>query len=122
MSASVNYLIITDAFATLQFNGQKAAAFGFDRGLQLNPQIRPILVWKANFKGDTVADLAYTVSLNGTVIHQDAVSKKDIGKRSVHEMIAGDKLLPGQNRIKFEVIGGQGTLKISDVYLMYHQV
>lgn len=121
MNTSVNYQIISDAFAELQMGVQTLEVFPFTGDPQTARNIRAVLVWKANAVGASVSGLDYNVYLNGDLIHQDGISVAGGGKHSVHELFNATKITTGTNRVKFELLGGTGALKISDVYLLYQK-
>lgn len=80
-----------------------------------------ILMWKHWRQGSGA--VSYQVSVNGTPISTPTISS-DVAVRefvTLQEVISTSIIEQGDNRVTFEVADGTGTLRVSDVVLMFNQ-
>ncbi len=81
--------------------------------------VRGVLSYVVRPTSSNTVDLNYSIRLNGTEVASD-VTMEDPQRRAVHEVVSGNNLRRGDNRLVVERVSGSGSIQFSDI-VVWHQ-
>ncbi len=78
-----------------------------------------ILMWKHG--RTSTGSVTYRVEVNGEEVTTSTISQTipEGDYSSLHEVLQTNQIQQGDNTVRFQVTGGTGTVRISDVVILY---
>ncbi len=124
MATLAHYQVISDGSFYLRRGENQRLMFNPDNDAYLeDTQLRkPILMYSVDPSNDAEQiEIEVYASVGGREHRISVLKVSNTDLRTVTEPIRGELLSHGDNRIWFKVTAGQGSVRISNVIMLYHR-
>ena len=115
MATLADYAVIIDGTATMVRGGTNFFRQTFNLPDTTNPNVPAIFMYRV--EAENANGLKYTVDLNGKDVLTLVHSSDRFG--TIHEVVGANTIHNGENKFQVIATGGTGTLKMSDVIIMF---
>jgi hypothetical protein len=115
MATLADYAVIIDGTATISRGGTNFFRQKFNLPDTHNPNVPVVFMFR--IEAENANGLTYTIDLNGHDILTLVHSSNRFG--TIHEVVGANIVHNGENKFQVIATAGTGTLKMSDVVLMF---
>ena len=115
MATLADYAVLLDGTASISRSATNFFRKTFSLPDSTNGGVPPVLMFR--LEADNANGLKYTIDLNGKDVLTFVHSTNRFG--TAHEVVGANIIHNGENKFQVIVTAGEGTLKISDVVLLF---
>ena len=109
-----DYRVIRDSGSTIQTGGDIDKSFDFNLGTAVKHNQRKVLQF-FYVSSQNANNLSFRFSINGTTVRTINVTGNSFG--TIHEVIGSGITHDNNNEIDVRIVGGSGSVTVSDILL-----